>query len=101
MITAIILISTDPDLVIEAAQQVADIEGVSELYSCGGEVDLIAIVRVPRMEQVRQLVVERIAEVRGISRTSTHIAFRSYSTEFASGAFSIGFAQQPMEAVTG
>ncbi|MFI1919814.1 Lrp/AsnC family transcriptional regulator [Nocardia sp. NPDC020380] len=98
MITAIILISAEPDHLTEAAQAVADIDGVSEVYSCGGEVDLIAIVRVPRVEQVPSLVVERIAKVRGISRTSTHIAFRAYSTEFEIGAFSIGFAEQPVPA---
>lgn len=96
MITAIILISSDPDLVVEAAQTVADIEGVSELYSCCGEVDLIAIVRVPRVEQVQTIVVERIAKVRGVTRTSSHLAFRSYSTEFEFGAFSLGLAQQPV-----
>ena len=31
----------------EAAQAIAEIDGVSEVYSVAGEFDLIAIVRVP------------------------------------------------------
>ena len=44
MITAIVLIDTEANQIPEVAAAVADIEGVSEVYSVTGEVDLIALV---------------------------------------------------------
>ena len=46
MITAIVMISASTDSIGEVAEQIADIEGVSEVYSVAGHVDLIAVVRV-------------------------------------------------------
>ena len=43
---AVVLIQCEIDAIPEAAQAIADIEGVSEVYSVAGEFDLIAIVRV-------------------------------------------------------
>ena len=45
MITAIVLIDADAARIPETAQAVADTDGVAEVYSCAGDVDLIAIVR--------------------------------------------------------
>ena len=45
MITAFVLIQTEADTLPEAAQQIADIDGVVEVYSCAGDVDLIAMLR--------------------------------------------------------
>ena len=44
---AVVLIQCEIDAIPEAAQAIADIDGVSEVYSVAGEFDLIAIVRVP------------------------------------------------------
>ena len=46
MITAIVLVHTAADRIPETAQAIADLDGVSEVYSCAGDVDLIAIVKV-------------------------------------------------------
>lgn len=90
MITAIVLIQTSADRLTEAAQEVADIEGVSEVYSCAGDVDLIALLRVSDHEQIADIVPGRINKVAGVLDTDTHIAFRSYSRRDAEEAFSIG-----------
>ena len=42
MITAIVLVETDVARIPEAAQAIAELEGVSEVYSVTGDVDLVA-----------------------------------------------------------
>ena len=48
MITAIVLIDCATDSIPEVAENLANLEGVSEVYSVAGHVDLIAVVRVRR-----------------------------------------------------
>ncbi|GAA2799583.1 Lrp/AsnC ligand binding domain-containing protein [Saccharopolyspora taberi] len=90
MITAIVLIQTAAERLTEAAQEIADLEGVTEVYSCAGDVDLIAILRVGDHEQIADIVPGRINKVPGVLDTDTHIAFRSYSRQDTEAAFSIG-----------
>ncbi|MEU6127842.1 Lrp/AsnC ligand binding domain-containing protein [Saccharopolyspora sp. NPDC047091] len=90
MITAIVLIQTVADRLTEAAQEVADIEGVAEVYSCAGDVDLIAILRVTNHEDIADIVPGKINKVAGVLDTDTHIAFRSYSRQDTEATFSIG-----------
>lgn len=90
MITAIVLIQTVADRLTEAAQEVADINGVAEVYSCAGDVDLIAILRVTNHEDIADIVPGRINKVAGVLDTDTHIAFRSYSRQDTEATFSIG-----------
>ncbi|MEV3959723.1 Lrp/AsnC ligand binding domain-containing protein [Nocardia sp. NPDC050193] len=90
MITAIVLIQADNGRIPETAQAVADTEGVAEVYSCAGDVDLIALVRVRDHEEVAEVVTARIDKVAGVQRTVTHIAFKSYSRADIEAGFSIG-----------
>ncbi|WP_199430188.1 Lrp/AsnC family transcriptional regulator [Qaidamihabitans albus] len=90
MITAIVLIHAAADTIPETAQAIADIEGVSEVYSCAGDVDLIAIIRVSAHEELADLIPGRIGRVPGVLDTDTHIAFRSYSSADTETAFAIG-----------
>ncbi|GAB3502394.1 Lrp/AsnC family transcriptional regulator [Amycolatopsis cihanbeyliensis] len=90
MITAIVMIHARADSIPETAQAIADIEGVSEVYSCAGDVDLVAIVRVGTHEGLADLIPAKIGKVPGVRGTDTHIAFRSYSSADTEAAFSIG-----------
>ncbi|MGY1712712.1 Lrp/AsnC family transcriptional regulator [Geodermatophilus sp. SYSU D00758] len=91
MITAIVMIDAATDAIPEVAEAVADLEGVSEVYSVAGDVDLIAVVRVREFDQVAEVIAGRINKVPGVLETDTHIAFRSYSRHDLEAAFSIGF----------
>ena len=71
------------------AAAIADLDGVSEVYSTAGEVDLIALVRVREFEQVAEVIAGRINKVPGVLETETHIAFRSYSRHDLEAAFAI------------
>ena len=90
MITAIVLIHAEAARIPETAQAVADIDGVSEVYSCAGDIDLVAIVKVRDHARIADVVTERINKVPGVLRTATHIAFQSYSSADVEAAFSIG-----------
>jgi DNA-binding Lrp family transcriptional regulator len=91
VITAIVMIEAATDAIAEVAEAVADLEGVSEVYSVAGAVDLIAVVRVREFEQVAEVIAGRINKVPGVVDTDTHIAFRAYSRHDLESAFSIGF----------
>jgi DNA-binding Lrp family transcriptional regulator len=91
VITSIVMISCSTDSIPEVAQAIADLPGVSEVYSVAGHVDLIAIVRVRQFEDVAEVIAGGISKVEGILDTETHIAFRAYSQHDLEAAFSIGF----------
>ncbi len=90
MVTAIVLIDVVAEQIPKAAQEIADLPGVNQVYSCAGDVDLVALVRVADHEAVADLVPGHISKVDGVLRTVTHIAFREYSRRDADDAFSIG-----------
>ena len=91
MITAIVLIDCATDSIPEVAENLANLDGVSEVYSVAGHVDLIAIVRVREFEQIAQVIANDISKVPGVVNTESHIAFRAYSKHDLDEAFSIGF----------
>jgi DNA-binding Lrp family transcriptional regulator len=90
VITAIVLVHADADRIPETAQAIADLEGVAEVYSCAGDVDLVAMVRVREHEQLADVIAGHLSRVPGVRATSTHIAFRSYSSRDDASAFSVG-----------
>ena len=90
MITAIVLIGADVASIPEVAEQIADIEGVTEVYSVTGDVDLIAMVRVREHEALADVIADQLSKVDGVTATETHIAFRTYSKHDLDAAFSLG-----------
>ncbi len=91
MITTIVMIGVESDRIPDVAQQIADIAGVSEVYSVAGDIDLIAIVRVREFDQIADIIAGRISKVPGVIATDTHVAFRAYSRHDLDDAFSIGY----------
>ena len=90
MITAIVLIAADVDRIPEVAQEIADLDGVTEVYSVAGDADLTAMVRVRRHEDLADTIADRLNTVTGVTGTNTHIAFRTYSAHDLEAAFSLG-----------
>jgi DNA-binding Lrp family transcriptional regulator len=91
VITAIVMIDAATDSIGEVAEAVADLPGVSEVYSVAGNADLIAIVRVRDFEDIAKVIAGRINKVPGVVDTDTHIAFRAYSRHDLEATFAIGF----------
>lgn len=90
MVTAIILLNVSRGRVNELAGKVADLSGISEVYSVGGRYDLVAIARTGTNEELAELVTNQLAKLDGIQSTETLIAFRSYSRHDLESMFSIG-----------
>ena len=90
MITAIVFIKTEVARISDVAERVANIPGVTEVYSVTGSIDLIALVRVRNHDEVADVVSGQLSQVEGIVSTETHIAFRTYSTHDLESAFSLG-----------
>jgi DNA-binding Lrp family transcriptional regulator len=90
MVTALVFIRTDVDAVNGVAETIAAIDGVSEVYSVTGDLDLVALVRVRDLDDVSAVVTDGVAKVEGILTTETHIAFRTYSRHDLETAFAIG-----------
>ena len=90
---AVVLIQCEIDEIPEAAQAIADLDGVSEVYSVAGEFDLVAIVRVAAARRPGDVIPGGIAKVDGVERTETLIAFQVYSKHDLERLFSIGFEE--------
>lgn len=90
MITAIVFVTAETSRIPEVAEEIASLEGVSEVYSVTGAIDLVVLVRVLSNEQVAEVVAGRINKVAGVLDTETHIAFRAYSQHDLDAAFSLG-----------
>ncbi|HJP67155.1 MAG TPA: Lrp/AsnC ligand binding domain-containing protein [Actinomycetota bacterium] len=93
MVNAVVLIQCAIDSIPEAAQAIADIEGVSEVYSVAGEVDLVAIVRVSNHDDLAKVIPGGMDKVPGVVRTETLIAFQVYSKHDLEALFNIGFSE--------
>jgi DNA-binding Lrp family transcriptional regulator len=90
VITAFVLVHAAADRIPETAQAIADLDGVAEVYSCAGDVDLVAVVRVSQHEDLADVIAGRLSKIQGVRSTDTHIAFRSYSRRDTEAAFSVG-----------
>lgn len=90
MVSALVLLTTDRDRVNVVAQQLADIDGITEVFSVAGQYDLAAIIRVRDNEALAELVTNRMLKFEGIQRSETLIAFRVFSRHDLESMFSIG-----------
>ncbi len=88
---AVVLVQCEIDEIPEAAELIAGIDGVSEVYSVAGEFDLVAIVRVAAHDDLARVIPGGIAKVEGVARTETLIAFQVFSRHDLDRLFSIGF----------
>ena len=92
MITAIVQIRCSRDLVPQTAEAIAELPGISEVYSVSGDYDLMAILKVKTFEDIASVVTEQMVKVPGIVRTNTISAFRVYSKTDKEAGFTLGGA---------
>jgi DNA-binding Lrp family transcriptional regulator len=90
MVSAVVLLNVDRDKINEIAQALAEMPGISEVYSVSGRYDLVAIVRVKTNEELADLVTSKMLKLKGIGDTETLISFRAYSRYDLEAAFSLG-----------
>jgi len=90
MTTAVVLIEAERDAMATLGGALADLDGVAEAYSVTGEWDYVAMLRVRDPAEVAEVVTQRFADLPGIEKTQTLVAFEVFSQHDLEAMFSIG-----------
>lgn len=90
MVNALVLLRVQTDRINEVAQQLVDLDGVSEVYSVAGQYDLVAVLRTSSNDQIASLVTEHILKADGLISSETLIAFRAFSRHDLERMFAVG-----------
>jgi DNA-binding Lrp family transcriptional regulator len=90
MVSAVVLLTVERGKINEVAGALAEMEGISEVYSVAGRYDLVAVLRIPDNEALAELVTNKMLLVDGINDSETLIAFRVFSKHDLESMFSIG-----------
>ncbi len=90
MVHAFLLSKAQPARVAALADELADVDGIAEVYSVAGEVDLIAIVRVAHHDDLAEVVTRHVAALPGIIDTRTMVAFQAFSKRDLDALWDIG-----------
>ena len=90
MVTALVLLNVERKKVNAVAEVLAEMEGVSEVYSVAGRYDLAVVIRARDNDQMAELVTDHMLKVDGIIKSETLIAFRVHSRHDLDSMFSLG-----------
>ena len=90
MVTALVLLNVERSKVNAVAEKLADMDGVSEVYSVAGRYDLAVVIRARDNDQMAGLVTDHMLKVDGIIKSETLIAFRVHSRHDLDSMFSLG-----------
>jgi DNA-binding Lrp family transcriptional regulator len=90
MTHAVVLVEAERDALTTLGGALAGLDGVAEAYSVTGEWDFVAIVRVPRHEQLAEVITGQLVQLDGVTRTQTMVAFEVFSEHDLEAMFSIG-----------
>jgi len=77
-VSAFVLVQFEPEDGVsqrETAEEVASIPGIFEVHLISGEYDILLHVRGSSMEEIGRLVIDRLREVKGVSRSLTCACF--------------------------
>jgi DNA-binding Lrp family transcriptional regulator len=87
---AIVLIEAERDALATLGGQLADLDGVGAAYSVTGEWDFVAVLNLRRHEQLATVVTHGIANLPGVVKTQTMVAFEAFSRHDLESLFSVG-----------
>jgi DNA-binding Lrp family transcriptional regulator len=90
MVTALVLLNVERHTINETAQALLEVPGVAEVYSVTGEYDLVAVLHLPKYEDLAEVVTGRMVALAGITRTQTMMAFKAYSRADLEQAWDLG-----------
>lgn len=90
MVTSIILINTERTKINEVAEQLAEMDGISEVYSVSGNYDLIVVVRVKTNDDLANLVTKKLLSINAILKSETMLAFKAFSRHDLEAMFTVG-----------
>lgn len=92
MVTVIVLINAELERIRAVAQAISETEGVQAVYSVAGRYDIIAVLRLPSLEDVEGVVPGVLHRVPGVTSSETLVAFRTYSTQELDAAYDLGLS---------
>jgi len=91
MLHAFVLVDAEPARIASLAEELAEVPGVTEVFSvAGGVADIVAIVRVRHHDELVSVVTKGIAGLQGIESTTTLVAFEVYSRHDLEAMFDLG-----------
>jgi DNA-binding Lrp family transcriptional regulator len=90
MTHAIVLIQAERTALPDLGGQLADVSGVTEAYSITGEWDFAAVLRLREQDDLAHVITEQLAQLPGIVKTQTLLAFEVYSRHDLESLFSVG-----------
>jgi DNA-binding Lrp family transcriptional regulator len=90
VLTAFILVKSSRDGLSHLGAELADVDGVAEVYTVTGEWDFIAIVRVREHDDLAKVVTQHLVRLRDIERTQTMVAFQQFSAHDLEAMFGLG-----------
>lgn len=90
MVTAIILLNAERSKINQVAEQLAEMKGISEVYSVSGKYDLVAIARVPATDDLADLVTRKLLSIQAILKSETMLAFKAFSRHDLDAMFAVG-----------
>ena len=66
MVNAIVLLNVDSARINNVAEELVELDGISEVYSVAGQYDLVVMIRARDDEQIASLVTEQLLQVEGL-----------------------------------
>jgi DNA-binding Lrp family transcriptional regulator len=90
MLTAVILARSTRQGLATLGPRLAEVPGVTEVYTVTGDWDFVAIVRVRQHEELASVVTRELAGLEGIERTQTMVAFQQHSRHDLEAIFGLG-----------
>jgi DNA-binding Lrp family transcriptional regulator len=95
MLTAFILVKSSREALTALGAQLADVDGIAEVYTVTGEWDFVAIVRVREQDELAEVVTRRLTRLAGVERTQTMVAFQQFSAHDLEAMFGLGAEEKP------
>ena len=90
MTHAIVLIQAERNALPGLGGLLADVPGVAEAYSITGEWDFAAILRLREQDDLAHVITEQLAQLPGITKTQTLLAFEVFSRHDLESLFDVG-----------
>ncbi len=90
MLTAVVLVKASREGLTSLGPKLADIDGISEVYTVTGEWDFVAIARVREHDDLAKVVTQHLTRLEGIERTQTMVAFQQFSAHDLEAMFGLG-----------
>ena len=90
MLTAFILVKSTREGLTHLGPELADVDGVAEVYTVTGDWDFVAIVRVREHDGLADVVTHHLTRLNDIESTQTMVAFQQFSAHDLEAMFGLG-----------